>query len=114
MRTIVMGYHCAVCSHDAGVIELSIQSRPDTWRYLSGPVCGGRSDHRLHLRADASRRYDTLSHITQTRPGELGFEFWARIFSFGIGPLIALLTTLFPLMTDFVISWLQPGVEAIK
>jgi len=56
----------------------------------------------------------TLSHITQTRPGELGFEFWSRIFSFGIGPLIGLLTTLFPSITDFVVSWLQPGTEMMK
>ena len=55
----------------------------------------------------------TLSHITQTR-GELGFEFYTRIFSFGIGPLIGLLTTLFPSITDFVVSWLQPGAETIR
>jgi hypothetical protein len=56
----------------------------------------------------------TLSHITNTRPGELGFDFWARLFAFGIGPLIGLLTTLFPSITDFVVSWLQPGAQAIK
>ncbi len=56
----------------------------------------------------------TLSHITQTRPGELGFEFWTKIFSFGIGPLIGLLTTLFPSVTDFLVSWLQPGAEMLK
>ena len=56
----------------------------------------------------------TLSHITQTRPGELGFDFYSKIFSFGIGPLIGLLTTLFPAITDFVVSWLQPGAETMK
>jgi len=56
----------------------------------------------------------TLSHITQTRPGQLGFEFWSRIVSFGIGPLIGLMTTLFPSITDFVVSWLQPGAETMK
>ena len=56
----------------------------------------------------------TLSRITKTRAGELGFEFWAKLFAFGFGPLIGLLTTLFPSITDFVLSWLQPGVQALK
>jgi hypothetical protein len=56
----------------------------------------------------------TLSYITNTRPGELGLDFWGRLFAFGVGPLIGLLTTLFPSLTDFVVSWLQPGAQAIK
>ncbi len=56
----------------------------------------------------------TLSHITNKNPGELGFDFWAKLFAFGAGPLIGLLTTLFPSITDFVVSWLQPGAQAIK
>ena len=56
----------------------------------------------------------TLSHITNTKPGELGSEFWVRLFGFGLGPLIGLLTTLFPSITDFAFSWLQPGLAAIK
>jgi hypothetical protein len=56
----------------------------------------------------------TLSHITNTNPGELGLEFWMKIFTFGLGPLIGLLTTLFPSMTDFVVSFLQPGAQAFK
>lgn len=56
----------------------------------------------------------TLSHITNTRPGQLGLDFWLRLLGFGIGPLIGLLTTLFPSITDFAFSWLQPGVEALK
>jgi hypothetical protein len=56
----------------------------------------------------------TLSHITNTSPGKLGLEFWERVVAFGIGPLIGLLTTLFPSITDFVFSWLQPGAQALK
>ena len=56
----------------------------------------------------------TLSHIANTNPGELGMEFWIKMAAFGIGPLIGLLTTLFPSMTDFVVSFLQPGAQAIK
>jgi hypothetical protein len=56
----------------------------------------------------------TLSHITDTNPGELGWEFWQRTAAFGAGPLIALLTTLFPSISEFVFSWLQPGAQALK
>jgi len=56
----------------------------------------------------------TLSYITDTSPGELGGEFWRQVFAFGIGPLIGLLTTLFPSITDFVVSWLQPSTQVIK
>jgi hypothetical protein len=56
----------------------------------------------------------TLSHITNTLPGELGGQFWLQLITFGIGPLVGLLTTLFPSITDFVTSWLQPSVQALK
>jgi len=56
----------------------------------------------------------TLSYITGSEPGELGGEFWRQLFTFGVGPLLGLLTTLFPSITDFVVSWLQPSSQAIK
>ena len=56
----------------------------------------------------------TLSYITGSQPGELGGEFWRQLITFGIGPLLGLLTTLFPSITDFVVSWLQPSAQAIK
>ena len=56
----------------------------------------------------------TLSHITNARPGELGLDFWLRMVTFGIGPWLGLLTTLFPSITDFVFSWVQPGAQAVK
>jgi hypothetical protein len=56
----------------------------------------------------------TLSHITDTKPGELGMDFWMKLVTFGVGPLIGLLTTLFPSITDFAFSWLQPSVQALK
>ena len=56
----------------------------------------------------------TLSHITNTPPGELGGKFWMQLVTFGVGPLLGLLTTLFPSITDFVSSWLQPGMQALK
>ena len=59
-------------------------------------------------------RDTTLSYITNTSPGELGSQFWLQLITFGIGPLLGLLTTLFPSITDFVTSWLQPSVQALK
>jgi hypothetical protein len=56
----------------------------------------------------------TLSYIADTNPGMLGREFWAKIAALGVGPLLGLLTTLFPSMTDFIVSFLQPGARAIK
>ena len=56
----------------------------------------------------------TLSYITGSEPGELGGQFWRQLITFGIGPLLGLLTTLFPSITDFVVSWLQPSTQAIK
>jgi hypothetical protein len=56
----------------------------------------------------------TLSHITNTEPGALGWDFWGRLLAFGVGPLVGLLTTLFPSITDFVFSWLEPSAQAVK
>jgi hypothetical protein len=49
----------------------------------------------------------------QGQGDELAFYSW-QLFTFGIGPLLGLLTTLFPSITDFVVSWLQPSSQAIK
>jgi hypothetical protein len=56
----------------------------------------------------------TLSHVTNTTPGELGTEFWFKIVGFGFAPLIGLLARIFPSMTDFIFSWLQPGISSLK
>ena len=59
-------------------------------------------------------RDPTLSHVTNTKPGELGSEFWFKIIGFGFAPLLGLLTRVFPGITDFVFSWLQPGISSLK
>jgi hypothetical protein len=56
----------------------------------------------------------TLSHITNTNPGELGSEFWFKIIGFGAAPLLGLITTLFPDLSGFLFSWLQPGLASLK
>jgi hypothetical protein len=56
----------------------------------------------------------TLSHVTNTDPGSLGSEFWFKLVAFGAGPVLGLLTTVFPGMAGFVFSWLQPGISSLK
>jgi hypothetical protein len=55
-----------------------------------------------------------LSHITNTTPGELGDDFWLKLVGFGLAPLLGLLTAIFPSISDFVFSWLQPGLQSVK
>jgi hypothetical protein len=59
-------------------------------------------------------RDSTLSRVTNTTPGELGTDFWFRIVGFGIAPFLSLIAYLFPGLTDFVFSWLEPAAAAIR
>jgi hypothetical protein len=59
-------------------------------------------------------RNPILSRITGTKPNELGFMFYARIVALGIGPLLTLLATYFPSISRSLLSFLQPGLEALK
>jgi hypothetical protein len=56
----------------------------------------------------------TLSHVTNTKPGELGAEFWFKLVTFGFAPVLGLLARIFPSITDFLFSWLQPSISALK
>lgn len=56
----------------------------------------------------------TISHITNTEPGELGTDFWVRLGSFIGVPLMGLLAAQFPGLTDFLVSWVEPGLNAVK
>jgi CDP-diglyceride synthetase len=55
-----------------------------------------------------------LSLVTNTKPGELGGDFWLKLLGFGTGPVLGLLTALFPQVTDFLFSWVQPNLSSIK
>jgi hypothetical protein len=59
-------------------------------------------------------RDSTLSHITNTEPGKLGANFWIRILSFVGVPAMGLIVAQFPEITDFVVSWVQPSMNAVK
>ena len=55
-----------------------------------------------------------LSLITNTKPGELGLDFWIRIGSFVFIPLLSLLSVQFPEVNNFLFSWLQPALQSVK
>ena len=59
-------------------------------------------------------RDSTLSHITNTTPGTLGSAFWVRIVSFVGVPALGLVVAQFPEIADFVVSWVQPSMNAMK
>jgi hypothetical protein len=59
-------------------------------------------------------RDETLSYITNTRPGRLSGEFYLKTAAFLAGPVIGLLTAQFPAISESVLSWLQPGLDALK
>jgi hypothetical protein len=56
----------------------------------------------------------TLSHVTNTNPGELGSEFWLKVVGYGAAPVLGLVTTIFPEWSSFLFSWLQPGLSSLK
>ena len=59
-------------------------------------------------------RDSTLSRITDTTPGELGFDFWIRLAGFTAVPLLSLLLAHFPGVNNFLFSWLEPALQGWK
>lgn len=59
-------------------------------------------------------RDEILSYIANSRPGQLGTAFWIKLVGFLAVPVIGVLTTQFPSITDTVLQWLQPGLDAVK
>jgi hypothetical protein len=59
-------------------------------------------------------RDETLCHITNTEPGALGLDYWLRLASFIGVPVMGLLAAQFPGTTDFVASWIEPSLNAVK
>jgi hypothetical protein len=55
-----------------------------------------------------------LSKARGSEPGELNAEFWLRLAGFGALPLLGLVGHLFPELSGFVSSWVQPSVEALR
>lgn len=56
----------------------------------------------------------TLSAITDTKPGELGADFWLKIGGAVGVPLLGFMTYQFPQVGGFLLSWLQPAFQALR
>jgi hypothetical protein len=59
-------------------------------------------------------RDSTLCHLTKTKPGELGKDFWIRTTSFAALPLFTYLAAQFPQVNHFLYSWLEPAIQALQ
>jgi hypothetical protein len=56
----------------------------------------------------------TLSHITDTKPGELGGDFYLRMASFVALPLFTFFASQFPEIGRTFYSWLEPALQALN
>jgi len=112
MRTIAMGILWLFIAATLSVVSYPFDPRPLLGGiFLTVFVLVGATVSFIYA---GMHRDTTLSHITNTAPGQLGWAFWIKLVAFGIGPLVAVLTTLFPGISGFVTSWLQPSVQAIQ
>jgi hypothetical protein len=59
-------------------------------------------------------RDPALSRLTSTAEGEVGFAFWAQLFSAGAIPVLSLLAVQFPSISRVLTNWLGPALQAIK
>jgi len=55
-----------------------------------------------------------LSRLTSTPVGELGLDFWLKLASAGVIPVFSLLAAQFPSINQFLFSWLEPALQAMK
>jgi hypothetical protein len=59
-------------------------------------------------------RDNLLSRLTSSKPGELGWDFWLKLASAGAIPVFSLLASQFPSIRQFLFSWLEPALQAVK
>jgi hypothetical protein len=56
----------------------------------------------------------TLSRLTSTKEGQLDPQFWFQVIGAGAIPLLTLLAGQVPVINQFVVSLLQPTLQALK
>jgi hypothetical protein len=112
MRSLVMGIICLFLAITVAVARYPFDPRP----LISSVVVVLFAILALTIIAVYSQmhRDPTLSSLTGTKPGELGADFWIKVVGFGAGPVLGLVASVFPEFTDFIFSWIQPGIASIK
>jgi len=55
-----------------------------------------------------------LSRIAGTKPGELSATFYLKLARYGALPVLGLLAWQFPWISNFLSSWIEPALEALK
>jgi hypothetical protein len=55
-----------------------------------------------------------LSRLAGTTAGELNREFYFKLVGYGTLPVLGLLASQFPSISNFVFSWIQPTLEAFR
>lgn len=55
-----------------------------------------------------------LSRIAGTTPGKVGFEGWLKLLSYGALPVLSLLASQFPVISNFLYSWVAPTLQAFR
>ncbi len=55
-----------------------------------------------------------LSRIAGTHPGELGADFYLKMARYGALPVLGVLASQFPSISNFLLSWVEPALEALK
>jgi len=57
---------------------------------------------------------DILNRTTETHTGKLGADFFTKILSMVGIPLLTLVASQFPEISNVVFSWLEPGLSSVK
>ena len=86
---------------------------PQILRYFLTATFGLAAVPMLLLFAQVERN-PVLSRMAETKSGELGLDFYLKFASFGLLPMISVLSTVFPDLAQFLTSWLQPTLESLK
>ena len=112
MRTLVVGVLCLFISSTISLASYPFDQRPvvNGAMVLLFLALGAAI---VHVYAQMHRD-PILSLVTNTKPGALDGDFWIKLVGFGAGPVIGLIATLFPQLTDFLFSWVAPGISSAK
>jgi hypothetical protein len=59
-------------------------------------------------------RNPILSRIAGTKPGQLNTDFYLKVGAYGALPLLSLVASEFPSISNFLLSWVEPTLQAFK